>query len=444
MNTALLSRISLLLALAGCPPTGLEPVDSDTEVEEGDVIGILISPERVVVPLGEEVQLKAVGLTADRRSTDLTHAATWGSSDPSVAAVDQGLDREGMVRGVAAGEARVWAEVQGIRSPEAKVQVSEASLLGLTLEPKTATVAQGATVQLKAIAAFTDGERSEATTQVQWITDNASVARVDGGGLMTGAGLGTTTVRAEWQGQRPEPIEITVVAGTASKPDLEIVELRGDAADGEVTVTVRVRNSGGVGVADAFIDVFLDPASTPAPGALGDKYVFIPYIDAGGFGEVTLSFDGLADGTHSLYALVDTDNAIDESNESNNGLGASFSLGGATVTGPNLVVSYFDFIADATSVYYVVDVKNTGSADVGEFFVDVFVDRATAPRVPDDGDGWTRVASLARGATETADFLISRPCTSTCKSWVLIDSYDEVAETREDDNLAGPISVRSE
>ena len=132
------------------------------------------------------------------------------------------------------------------------------------------------------------------------------------------------------------------------------------------------------------------------------------------------------------------------SSDLDNTFSTSITTGGDTeVSGPNLEVTYFDYISDATDVYWYVDVTNSGSEDVSSFFVDLFIDQDAAPELWDDGDTFTTVKSLAAGATTYADFLETTSC-DPCSSWVLIDGYDYVYETDEDDNVAGPLTVWSE
>ena len=76
--------------------------------------------------------------------------------------------------------------------------------------------------------------------------------------------------------------------------------------------------------------------------------------------------------------------------------------------GPDLSITYFDYLAYDTEIYYYVDITNTGDEDAGSFYVDVFVDEDDEPELYDDGDDYTTIESLAVGETEYADFLIVR------------------------------------
>ena len=116
---------------------------------------------------------------------------------------------------------------------------------------------------------------------------------------------------------------------------------------------------------------------------------------------------------------------------------------GSGTQGPNLSVSYFNYTADGESIYYLVDVENTGTTTVSNFYVDLYMDRTTTPEVYEDGDEYVEVTGLEPGETEYADFLLDEYCW-LCYSWVFIDSYDYVDEIDEDDNIDGPLFVESE
>jgi len=74
----------------------------------------------------------------------------------------------------------------------------------VAVTPTPDTLARGAVVQLT--AAITDWNGDQMTGTVKWASDNPGVAIVDASGLVTGMGVGTTTIAATFRG----------VAGTAT------------------------------------------------------------------------------------------------------------------------------------------------------------------------------------------------------------------------------------
>lgn len=429
--------VALIALLGGC-----ERLEGLGELAPaGDVVGILVTPEELVVPLGGTVQLTATGLYADRTTRDVTASVEWVSADAGVATVSDGLDEEGVLAGLSVGETQVTAVLGNVESNVADVRVTDAQLLGLTVEPGTITLPEGETLQLQAVAAWSDGTRGDAAAQVRWITGDGAVAQIASGGVLTAAGEGSTVLHAEWDEVASDEVAVEVLPGSALA-DLRIVEVEGVGGGGVITLSVTVENDGEADAADFWVDAYLDPGGEPAFGGTGDDFSLVSWVGARGTAQVELTLYA-GEGSHEVWVLVDTNLGVEEGDEGNNTFSTTVSGGGGSGgSGPNLEVTYFDYIADDVSIYYAVDVTNSGSEDVEHFYVDVFVDEDDAPGLYEDGDDFTTVEGLGAGETEYADFLVDYTC-SWCWSWVLVDGYDNVAETDEDDNLAGPLDVES-
>ena len=419
----------------GCKDGG----PKDTGDFDKELLGILIQPEEVIIPLGDDAQLVATGLFDDRTSQDITRIVDWNSSDPDLVTVSDDLDQEGVLTGTKTGGARVSATWRGVSSVPVTVTVTDADLLGITVEPREVTLAKGDTVKLQAIAEYSDGNRADSSTQVRWITGDGTVAQLDPDGTLTAAGLGKTQVVAEYEGIESGDVPVTVVQ--SANADLTVKSVEAQATNDEIILTVKITNKGEKGATNFWVDVWLDPSGTPKVGDLGDYYDLVPYT--GPDEVVTVSYEIPAGkGEHTLFVLVDTDNAVAESNESNNSYSGSVDVG-SSQQGPNLSVTYFSYVADSDSIYYAVDVLNSGTTTVDSFYVDLYQDRTTTPQVYEDGDTYVEVEGLEPGETEYADFLIEDYCW-LCYSWVFVDSYNAVEEIDEDDNIEGPLFVESE
>jgi hypothetical protein len=423
-----------LLALLGC--------GGDAEKVEG-LVGILVTPDPVIVPVGGRTQLYATGLLEDRESIDMTHLVKWKSPDEAIASVGNSLDAEGLLTGHTPGSASAYAVYEGIQSPSIVITVTDAELLRLTVSPDAIVAATGDHIQLAAEAGFSDGSSGDVTGQVRWITDDGAVAQLSGEGLLTAAGAGSTEIVAEWDGVTSEPVPVTVSGSSGGKPDLTISALTASAAGGIVDLTVQVTNSGGSSASEFWVDVWGDPSSTPAIGDIGDDYVLLSYLGPGQ--STSLSFDLYADST--VHVLVDTNDDIDESSESNNASSAAVSSGGGGgggggSDGPDLVIPYFDYIADEESIYYYIEIDNQGDEAADSFYVDVFVDAYSEPAINTDGDDYTLISGLSAGETAYAEFLIDTWC-HWCWSWAVADSLDWVDEDNENNNVSGPLDVYS-
>lgn len=438
-------RLAALLLLAGCFPR-------DEKKDEAPIEGleaIFVSPEAVVLPLGGEARLLATGLYADRSTRDLSAVVDWWTGDPDVVAVSEELDREGTVSGVAVGETEVSGTYGGVESNLARVSVTEAEVLGLTVEPGSVSLPVGDEVQLTAWAAWSDGSRGDASAQVRWITGDGGVAQLDRG-LLSAVGAGSTEVYVEWDTVRSTDVPVNVVAsggggGGDVEPNLRIRRVEGAGSAGVVTLSVELENNGDVDAAGFYVDAWLDPGGEPDFGGTGDDYVWVDWVGAGSTTSVDLTLYA-GDGEHEVWVLADTNEHVAESDEGDNTWSGSVSTGGGggDEGGPNLEITYFDWLSDDVSVYYFVDVSNTGTEDAGAFYVDVFVDAWEEPGVDDDGDDFAEVSGLGAGESTYADFLLDVDWCGyhyTCWSWATVDSHDRVAETDEDDNVAGPVEV---
>ena len=121
----------------------------------------------------------------------------WTSSNESIAPVSS----TGRVTGLRAGTVTITATVEGVTGT-AFVAVGIASVV---VTPNQTSVVSGQTRQLTAVARDA-GNATVAGVPFQWSTANATIATVDGAGLVTGRSTGPTNM----------PVNITAAVGTVS------------------------------------------------------------------------------------------------------------------------------------------------------------------------------------------------------------------------------------
>jgi uncharacterized protein YjdB len=158
----------------------------------------------------------------DAVGNDLTgRAVTWTSSAHSVASVDG----SGMVSAVAVGTASITATSEG-KTATATITVIPVPIAALTLEPGTATVEVGKTVQLKVTARDAAGTALGGRT-VTLTSSEGRVATIDAAQVVTGVAPGTATITATAEGKTataaitvtPVPVaSVAVSPATASLP----------------------------------------------------------------------------------------------------------------------------------------------------------------------------------------------------------------------------------
>lgn len=146
------------------------------------VTSITLDEDTLVMNVKDSVLLTA---TVDESATDKT--VTWTSDKPGIASVDQ----NGIVTAKAPGTAAITASAGGQTAVCNVTVLTPAN--GVTLSPKTLTLAPGQENLLTATVGAAEGTPSN--NAVKWISSDTSVAQV-ADGRVTAAGAGRTTIIA--------------------------------------------------------------------------------------------------------------------------------------------------------------------------------------------------------------------------------------------------------
>lgn len=89
----------------------------------------------------------------------------------------------------------------------------------------------------------------------------------------------------------------------------------GESVDVDITIT----NQGTSDTGSFWLDWYADRASPPAISELGDEYEQVSSLAAGQTTVITLSYSGYSSaGAYQMYAQIDTEEQVDESEETNN------------------------------------------------------------------------------------------------------------------------------
>jgi plastocyanin len=180
---------------------------------------VTVTPGSVALSaLGETARLTAE--VRDQNGQVMAGATVaWASSDASVAAVDP----SGLVTAAANGGTIITARAGDV---SADVEVSVMQSAGsVVVTPAAATVAPGDTVRLVAEAFDKNGHVVDGA-EFNWSSRDASVATVDGSGLVQGVAEGAATITAA-AGDARGTSDITV-----ENPDRAVLVALYDATDG--------------------------------------------------------------------------------------------------------------------------------------------------------------------------------------------------------------------
>ena len=439
------ARLILSIALStACTPLDLKGEwdnEGPSVVDPDSVLGLLIQPDAVILPMGHTVQLSAIALDVDREHVDLTHMVDWSAQDGAVATISSELDEEGLLRAASPGTTTVEATWEGMAGDPVRVDVTDAELERLAVNPDAVQLTVGDSVELTAFGTFSDGASGDLSAQVRWHTDDPAVARIDENGRLMAAGAGRADVWASWSEQESEAVAVDVLAPeTVAPAELGLTAVSGRIEDGRATVSATVINRGQSSATDFFVEVYADPWSTPEVGDVGQAWDLVDYLGPDESMTVDLSFTA-SDSSHELVLLVDSSGTVAETNEADNTFATTITEIAPPPSGPEIAIDAMSAWTESGRVFYELELTNHGNEPAGWFYVDVWMDRASAPSVGSSGDSFTSVSSLAAGATTTLVLTTAIPSCSPCTSWALVDSYDSVAEVDEFNNTWGPHAV---
>ena len=184
---------SFLLLLAGCLSNSLTSVQ------------VLPAVGSATVAAGQTSQFQALGSYTKSghagTTKDLTSQVTWQSSSPAVATISSA----GLATGVSVGVSNISATIQGsfgVVVGTSNITVTAAAsgrvLTALTVSPGSQTITTtGQTAQLIAIGTYSAAPLTQdLSNTVTWTSSNVQVANVSSSGLVSGIGVGQTTVTA--------------------------------------------------------------------------------------------------------------------------------------------------------------------------------------------------------------------------------------------------------
>lgn len=168
------------------------------------VASVSVSPARVDLAPGARAALTA--LTADAAGKALDgRTILWASSNPAVASVDAA----GVVTAIAQGTASITATSEGV-SGSASVGVTVPAIASVVLQPRSATIQRGSTLQLS--ATVTDASGAVVTDRaLTWTSTNAGIAVVSASGLVTAIASGSARIVASLDG-KADTVSISVIA----------------------------------------------------------------------------------------------------------------------------------------------------------------------------------------------------------------------------------------
>ncbi|PYR76318.1 MAG: hypothetical protein DMF86_12700 [Acidobacteria bacterium] len=155
------------------------------------LVSLSVTPSNPSIPKGTTRTFSATGTYSDGSTQDVTNVVTWSSSTPSVATISSA----GVATGSGVGTTTIQA-ASGSVSASTSLTVTAPALTSISVTPANPAILVGATQGFTATGVYSDGSTQNLTGAVAWTSSNSSAATIDGGGVATGVGAGSATIRA--------------------------------------------------------------------------------------------------------------------------------------------------------------------------------------------------------------------------------------------------------
>jgi len=320
---------------------------------------IVVTPTFSTIAVAGTQQFTAIGTLVNPDGTttpnqDLTLLATWMSSLTTVATIDSTQDAtNGLATGVANGVTQISASYLGSNSNSVTLTVGPATVVLLTINPPTATVAAGQTQLFTATETLSDGTTQPAAPgAVAWSiscnpSGTASIGATTGLAVTTASAAGASCVvtgKETLTGEIPNS-----VSGTASL-----------SVSAAVARFAYIANSGGNSISEY--------APNPAGGAL----VFLSKYPANSPQQVIVHPSGLY-----LYSIDGSSNVhVYDINTTTGAIVENTSLAGAPYSAGSGVANNKGVIDPTGNFLYVID---GGASKVTGFTINQTTGALTAP-----------------------------------------------------------------
>ncbi len=181
-----------------------------------------VTPRIVDLPKGTTQQYLATGVFTDQTTQNLTASALWVSASPDTVSVTP----EGLAQGLSVGSTTVQARFGG-KTGQADVNITEATLSSLTLDPVQVDLPKGLTLQFTATGLYSDNTTRDVTATAGFVSDSnfVSVNSLEERGRVTANQVGRATITATFDGREatsqvvvtPEVLERLLVSPAESE-----------------------------------------------------------------------------------------------------------------------------------------------------------------------------------------------------------------------------------
>jgi hypothetical protein len=239
-NTAGTTQITATLGSVTSPAVTLT-------VTAATLVSIAVTPANPQIVYQTQQQFTAIGTYSDSSTQDITNSVTWASSDTTKITITV----SGLATGVNTTTSPVTiSATQGSVTGSTTATVTQASVVSIAITPNNTTLAQTTSRQYTATATLANGSTLNVTAVANWTSSDTTIATV---GLHTGL----VTAKAVTNNHNPVNIQVTYNGANQTLP-LDVT----NATAQTVTVT-PISATIPVGVAQRFnaVATFTDGTS---------------------------------------------------------------------------------------------------------------------------------------------------------------------------------------
>lgn len=180
------------------------------KVNSSALQSIAISPPSANLKVGEKQSFTATATYSDNNTADITQSAIWSSLNNSAATVSDVLGTKGIATANNPGQTTTITARFGSTSATATLNVSDVTLMSISLNTTAKELLKGDTYQLIATALYSNGNTEVITDSVIWTSGDPSVATVDAAGLITAMNTGTAVITATTLSGKTATATVTV------------------------------------------------------------------------------------------------------------------------------------------------------------------------------------------------------------------------------------------
>ncbi len=184
-----LTSLVALIAITLLIPSNARAQQASASAPASNVKAVQVSVPVKEAEVGQEVQVTVVATDASGKAVN-EKPSTFFAGPFDIAAVDD----DGKVKLFGIGEVTVGAIVGGVPALTT-FMVKPPSVKTIEVTPMKTSLVVGDNVQINAVTRVLNGV-PRTGVPINWTSDNASVATVDAGGVVTGVGPGKATITA--------------------------------------------------------------------------------------------------------------------------------------------------------------------------------------------------------------------------------------------------------